>query len=397
MTAAFVLGINMFVVGVFAVAFGVVAATNRGARGARWMAFGYASGILAVGLEYVLPWQSDPTPVGVSIYLAYLLAMTLCVVGIARHYRADPPWLVVLTIWGGSIMMVPLIFSLAYGSPLRLALYQFSYFVMQALALMLVWRSGQRQRLDMLLMCLMALAALIYIAKPLIAWKVGTAATPQGYMETIYAAISQSLGAGTLVALALVLLLIMMRDTTAEIIARSETDALSGVLNRRGFGAHAERALDKAREAGRSAVLVAADLDHFKAINDSFGHAAGDGVIVRFAAMLRAAAPAGAIVSRPGGEEFAVLLTGATLADGRLYAEGVRRDFASCSLIDAGVDSPVSASFGVAQMMPGDGLSSLWRRADDALYRAKAGGRNRVSLALAELPSGTRRAAGTAL
>src|SRR3546814_7524373 len=94
-------------------------------------------------------------------------------------------------------------------------------------------------------------------------------------------------------AIALVMLLVMMRDTTAEMVARSETDPLSSVLNRRGFEHHAEMAFLRG---GEAAVLVAADLDNFKQINDSFGHAAGDGVIAHFAAMLAEAASAAAIV-----------------------------------------------------------------------------------------------------
>src|SRR3546814_1189542 len=102
-------------------------------------------------------------------------------------------------------------------------------------------------------------------------------------MSTTYAARSQSGCVVTLMAIALVMLLVMMRDTTAEMVTRSETDPLSSVLNRRGFEHHGELALLRGSEA---AVLVAADLDNFKQINDSFGHAAGDGVIAHFAAML---------------------------------------------------------------------------------------------------------------
>src|SRR3546814_15756664 len=80
---------------------------------------------------------------------------------------------------------------------------------------------------------------------------------------------------------------------------------------------------------GEAAVLVAADLDNFKQINDSFGHAAGDGVIAHFAAMLAEAAPASAIVGRIGGEEYAVLLPGALLSDGRLSAEALPPSLAS--------------------------------------------------------------------
>src|SRR3546814_20714805 len=89
-------------------------------------------------------------------------------------------------------------------------------------------------------------------------------------MATTYAAISQSGSVVTLMAIALVMLFVMMRDTTADMVARSETDPLSSVLNRRGFEHHAEMAFLRG---GEAAVLVAADLDHFKQINNTSGHA----------------------------------------------------------------------------------------------------------------------------
>jgi diguanylate cyclase (GGDEF)-like protein len=374
MTAAFVLGINMSVAGIFAAAFAVVAATNRTARGAWWMTLGYAMGIVNVGLEFLLTRQVDPTPVGIGIFLVFLLALSFALIGVAYHYRVSPPWKTMAAIWVLTIVAVPMIFSMTYGSTLRLTLYQLPYFTMQALF--------RRQALDVLLIALQAVAATIYLLKPLVAAMVGTASRPQGYMATTYAAISQSGSVVALIAIALVLLLVMMRDTTAEMVARSETDPLSSVLNRRGFEHHAELAFMR----GGTAVLVAADLDDFKKINDSFGHAAGDGVIAHFAAILVDAAPPEAIVGRIGGEEFAVLLPDALLSDGRLYAETVRIAFASARLPVLGVDRGFTASFGVAQRTSDNSLFELSRRADAALYRAKAGGRDQVRVALGEMP-----------
>lgn len=393
MTAAFVLAINISIAAIFGIAFGVVAATNRGvggARGAHWLALGYGMGIINVGLEFLLTRQVDPTPVGVGIFLVFLLALTFALIGVARHYRVVPPWFTMAMIWSMTILAVPLIFSLTYGSTLRLTLYQLPYFAMQALFGVVIWRSRRRQPLDLLLMALQAVGALLYLVKPLIAVVVGTASAPQGYMATTYAAISQSSGVVTLVAIALVLLLVMMRDTAAEMVAQSETDVLSGLLNRRGFDVRAEDALERAARRAEPAVLIAADLDHFKAINDSFGHAAGDGVIAAFAGLLCEQMPPGAIVSRLGGEEFAVFLARTSLAEARGHAEAVRTALAATSLAHLGVTRVVTASFGVAQAAAGDSLLILSRRADAALYRAKAGGRNRVGTTLSELaPSPT--------
>jgi diguanylate cyclase (GGDEF)-like protein len=399
MTAAFVLGINMVIAGIFAIAFGVVAATNRPARGAAWIASGYAMGIVDVALEFLLRSQANPTPVGIGIFLAFLLALTLCLIGVAHHYGVTPPWKAMTAIWILSLVAVPFLFTMPAGSVPRRILYQLPYIATQLLFGLVVLRSGRRQALDLLLVGFAVLSALLYAIKPLIAWTIGAASTPQDYMASTYAAISQSIGAVTLVALALVLLLVIMRDTTAEMLTRSETDSLSGLLNRRGFDRHAERLIERAQRGGAPAVLIAADLDHFKAIYDGYGHAAGDGVIAHFADVLRHAVVRDAVVSRLGGEEFAVLIAGADLAEGRRQAEAARRAFRAAPPAGLGIDGAVAASFGVAQAMPGDSLFDLSRRADAALYRAKAGGRNRVCVALHELPPtpapvGVRKASG---
>lgn len=390
MTAAFVLGINMFIAAIFAVAFAVVAATNPLCRGARWMAMGYAAGILYVVLEFALHWRVDPFPVNVLLYFVYLLSLTLCLIGVARHYGVAAPHRAMAATAGLAVVLAPALFTMAYASPVRTFLYQLPYVAMQGLFLLVFLRSGRRQALDLLLLALQGLACTVYMIRPLLALAVGNADRPQNYMTTLYAAISQSLGSVVLISLALVILLVMMRDSTAEMTSRSETDMLSGVLNRRGFHEHGERALAKAAAAGQAATLIAADLDHFKRINDSFGHAAGDAVIAHFARLLRDGADGTALVGRMGGEEFALLLIGADLARGRVLAETVRQRFRCDRAPDLGVEGPLSASFGVAQQGAGESLAQLEERADAALYRAKEEGRDQVRLAFgALLPHGS--------
>jgi diguanylate cyclase (GGDEF)-like protein len=384
MTAAFILGINMSIAAMFAVAFAVVAATNRTARGARWIAAGYALGIFDVALEFGLAGQRDPTPLAIGIFLVLLAAMTLCVKGVACHYRVTFPRFGVLAIWLCSLLAIPVTFELPYLSLARALLYQLPYVAMQSMMGWVIWRSQRRQPLDLLFAGLNLLTAATYLLKPAIAHSVGSAASPQGYMGSTYAAVSQSIGSVTLIALAVVLLLIMMRDTTAEMVARSETDPLSGILNLRGFRVRGDRLFARAAKSGEQMSLVAADLDHFKAINDRFGHAVGDRVIAGFSALLRDLAGPDAVVARLGGEEFAVLLPSAPLALGRRFAERARAELAGKHLPSAGFHAPVTASFGVAQMASGDSLSALVRRADAALYKAKASGRDRVNIALTD-------------
>lgn len=161
----------------------------------------------------------------------------------------------------------------------------------------------------------------------------------------------------------------------------SQTDPLSGLLNRRGFDLAAQRLLDQCEETGRPVTLVLADLDHFKSINDRYGHAVGDRVIATFASKLHAAASgARGVAGRIGGEEFAVLLPWADLGGARLLAEAVRVLFSSGDMKGFPSGLRMTASFGVSARSGNEALADLMQRADEALYKAKQNGRNSVRI-----------------
>jgi diguanylate cyclase (GGDEF)-like protein len=158
---------------------------------------------------------------------------------------------------------------------------------------------------------------------------------------------------------------------------RSTIDAMTGLLNRVTFEEAALRLL----EAGEQPVcMILFDIDHFKRINDTAGHAAGDRVIVRLGQLLRDAPLPHGLAGRIGGEEFAVVLAGNDLGAARHYAETIR---AGLSSADFGLDLgwTVTTSAGIAMHEPGESLHGLTGRADRALYAAKAGGRDRVVVA----------------
>ncbi|TPL81443.1 GGDEF domain-containing protein [Mesorhizobium sp. B2-3-12] len=158
------------------------------------------------------------------------------------------------------------------------------------------------------------------------------------------------------------------------------TDPLSGLLNRRGFEERAAMLLQRCAIAKFPVALVLADLDHFKALNDVHGHAAGDRVIADFAAKLRSATGARGAAGRIGGEEFAVLLPLTDLAAARLFAEAVRTLYSAGGVDGLPAGTKVTASFGVAARSGDETLEPLMRRADEALYKAKKNGRDSVRL-----------------
>jgi hypothetical protein len=172
-------------------------------------------------------------------------------------------------------------------SLLRGLLYQAPYALVQALGAWVVLSRRRPDLLDNALVALFSLSALHYLLKPFLAALIGSGGSPQGYIHSEYAAYSQTAGAILLVSNGLLMLLVILRDTIADITARSETDTLSGLLNRRGFEARVAEALARQQATSLPAALITADLDRFKQINDAYGHGTGDEVIAAFSAVLK--------------------------------------------------------------------------------------------------------------
>lgn len=379
--AGFVLAINLFVAGLFATAFGIVAAYYRSAIGARWLALAYGIGLFNGVFEFILPYQEDARPVSFALFAVFLIALALSTVGIARHYGLKPPFMVLSVMVVASLALNLAILDMPRDSFVRGMLYQLPYAALQLFGAALIATRRNNRALDLALIGLMVLVSLNFLSKPFIAILIGSGGSPQGYLGSNYAAISQSSAAVLLISNGLLLLLIILRDMMADMIARSETDALSGLLNRRGFDTQADKARLLAVRAGAPAVLIVADLDHFKLINDSYGHAAGDQVITSFGRVLKNSFDLRAVIGRLGGEEFAVLLPGDGLKVARGAVERARRLMEELSPAERGVDRPVTSSFGIAVIEAGESLSEAFRRADTALYEAKARGRDRVCVA----------------
>lgn len=180
-----------------------------------------------------------------------------------------------------------------------------------------------------------------------------------------------------------IFMLVSDRAVTVHKTAAS-VDPLSGMFNRRGFAEACTRVIEREAAAGRPVSVMIFDIDHFKSINDRFGHPAGDEILKLFAAVVVNNLRISDLSGRIGGEEFAALLP-CSLEEGVLVAERVREAFETSGIVcDEGpVDTTVS--IGVAGGPAGTELEVLLAAADTALYQAKRGGRNRVEAA-EELP-----------
>lgn len=159
------------------------------------------------------------------------------------------------------------------------------------------------------------------------------------------------------------------------------TDSLTGLSNRRHMSYLAEKALARFQRSGHPVGFLLLDVDHFKSINDAYGHEAGDRVLVCVADVIRKELRAQDLIGRWGGEEFLAILPDTDTAKAQASAERVRNAFLARDWrAITGGDLEVTISIGVSELRAGDDLSSAVSRADMALYRSKASGRNRVEL-----------------
>jgi diguanylate cyclase (GGDEF)-like protein len=167
------------------------------------------------------------------------------------------------------------------------------------------------------------------------------------------------------------------------------TDMLTGLPNRREMTDRLTSAIALSRRVGQPLTVALIDVDRFKSINDRFGHASGDAVLQRLGEVMGRQLRGGDVLGRWGGEEFLLFAPGTPVSSAAELGDRVRRAVAAHVFPHS---EPVTVSIGMTQCWPADELASLLKRADEALYRAKTGGRNRVELALApaESPAGAK-------
>ncbi|MEM7433403.1 MAG: GGDEF domain-containing protein [Pseudomonadota bacterium] len=192
------------------------------------------------------------------------------------------------------------------------------------------------------------------------------------------------------VGVAMFVIFMLASDLSEDMREIAIRDQLTGLLNRRGFGEYSANAYAQARRSERSVSVIMADIDHFKNVNDQFGHAAGDLVLVQFAELIARDRRAEDIVARLGGEEFVIILPGTDVRKGTAIADELCKKMAAEPLVVEGRQVEMTASFGVAAISDKDTcMTDIIIRADKALYRSKRAGRNRVDLESSQIMRAT--------
>jgi len=357
---------------VFSAGFAVIWRYARDDVPIRLFALAFFLGACGALTDYLR--DSMPLPVALHVLNLFYLATGLVFISALFHYYARrTPWRFIAL----AIAIVPALLSwfilvdddvvariivMNVAGPVILSV--------PALAL----RAQMSRPIDRILQAaLLVIAACIGARAAFVIVAGGGGLTNENYANSLIALSLHFTMALSALAIAIVLFIMVGMEIVGRLTETSETDPLTGVLNRRGFDARMA-ALARGDE---NHVFVMADIDRFKAINDRFGHEAGDTVIRNFARILAGTARKGDLVVRWGGEEFLVVIADADTATARRFAEAVRTVFEEQA--HAHLDGrKVTASFGIAAWHGGMSVSDVSHLADKALYRAKREGRNRV-------------------
>lgn len=343
----------------------------------------WGCGNLCASLGCVLSALRGVIPDVASISLgngAVILGLALMWAG-QRRFAAQPVHVWIL--WLG-----PLVITLLYAfHPLmaqsimaRTALLYGTIFLYSVLCAVDLWRAQQQERLRMRNV---AIAMLLLICAFLVAgmWALTTdeGAAPQGFLDpNPYRFLS--LLSVFMSALVWVLALMLMAHERLEnrLLDMARTDTLTRVLNRAGFHTLAQQRLQGLRPR-ETATLLLLDLDHFKRINDTHGHEAGDTLLRLFAEATQRAIRPVDLLARHGGEEFCLLMPGLSLVQARPVAERIRRQCEQIRLGEGDAVFGTTVSIGMVGIdVPQETLRAALVRADTALYEAKHQGRNRV-------------------
>jgi diguanylate cyclase (GGDEF)-like protein len=260
----------------------------------------------------------------------------------------------------------------------QLAIGDASLAVLLAISIVAVWKHA-RSPIDRLLVGMASLVVIettVRVTVLLVSTSAGDFSSLDLFLSSDYAFLMQVFASVVGFVMALTVLGSVVVDVVTGHRRAAEHDPLTDLLNRRGFEQALPEPVDGVFPAG---AVIIGDIDHFKQVNDRFGHAAGDHVIIGFAERLKASFRNASAIARFGGEEFVTFLPDVSRTDAADMAEEARLAFEAMDWSGQGVLGSITASFGVSTTAPGDhSVHDAIARADACLYVAKNAGRNRV-------------------
>ena len=260
----------------------------------------------------------------------------------------------------------------------RLVISNTGYGIMLLVGVVSLLAAPRRRLSDNLVIGVLAINALDFLVRPSLTLLVEGQINVAAYHESIYFSLINLVLSVKAVVTATVLVAACVADYLAQLKESALHDDLTGLKSRAAFETDARDMMERGFDENRPVTLLIADIDHFKRVNDIWGHQAGDTAIMNFGSLFEDTVRGCDVSARVGGEEFCVVVWNCSLADGARLAERIRIAFAQMQHHGIGPGIHLTASFGVAQMRNGERYETLFARADAALYQAKENGRNVV-------------------
>lgn len=368
--------LNTSMAAIFCIALFAIWRNNRALNYIRIFGLSYAIRSLCFGIFYFAFSLENPV-LRYSANIFLLFAIVLLSIALSNRRGRPPRFGALLAI--GALTLGPLNYY-QFVEPnllVRVIILNSGLALLSLLMLPDVARTARRTPVEQVLLGLLLVSCAGYLLRPL--FLIASGASGQRFEGSYWLVVSIS-DALICAMTAVGIFAVIASDVMDGIKSDALTDALSGLFNRRGFEPRALRAMERQAD-GKSVALILGDLDHFKSINDQFGHTSGDLIIRRFSGVLKDKAPGGAILARLGGEEFAIMLPPGASVSAVELADEIRTTFKKIAPdILSGEVSP-TVSFGVAIARKDENLQALIERADRALYKAKGDGRDCVSVA----------------
>lgn len=374
--------LNPMMMAMFALGFHLIGKLDR--RGvAHGICVGYALGALGFAMEFFLRDTLGSTVSTLFGNIPLLLGSMAFAYAMHLRYGRTFPMVIASTVATGTMLLVLGFMFTGWTGAASVVTVNIGIGLLFLLTLN-AFRDRVLAALDKVLVGLFTLATLQFLVRPLVGLFVGGGLDALRYNDPTYMLTLHFTVAVFSMSIAMTMFFALGTELVGRLSDAVRSDPMTDLLNRRGLEEAADEVEEEARSkrdrSARLASVVITDIDHFKSVNDRFGHAAGDVVIRAFASVLEGTARSQDLVARIGGEEFVVVLPETRPEVARLFAEGVRTAFGEIAL-DAVDSNRITASFGIAEWRPGTRLDQAIDAADGALYQAKNGGRNRVCVA----------------
>lgn len=343
---------------------------------------GYVLAAVLIGVSFSINhYSQDPGQRGVQMAVAAFStsAVIALVWSMCHRLGQRTP----LLLWfAGALCTIVVVFLADHSRDVSASLLAVNCYcgIIMVMGAQIMAMAGSRHTVDRAMVWIFGLVAAQFFVRPIIVIMLNETMSTAEYRGSAGHAVLVVTAAMFTLVLTAAILAATISDQIRAVKHSARTDELSSLLRRSAFEEEARDFIARAQADNVRLSLVVADIDHFKRVNDQWGHPAGDAAIRAFGAIIAGAIRPGDLAGRIGGEEFCILAWNCPGAAAGNLAERLRS--ALVSQVTEGIDgnNVLTASFGVAELREGEGYDAIYTRADAALYRAKKQGRNRVIL-----------------